>query len=60
MNHPNADTQEDALDPYDLDRLVIDSEYRRAVMRRLKAESARKRDETLEPAYLQGASFDQE
>jgi hypothetical protein len=40
MTSSSSDPSDDALEPIDLDRVIIDTDYRRAVLLRLKAESA--------------------
>ncbi len=40
MTSPTRDIDDDASDQIDLDRLAVDIDYRRALIRRLKAESA--------------------
>lgn len=42
----------DDLDPIDLDRLVIDGEYRRAVMLRLRGEAGARSDPAAESDEL--------
>ena len=39
MTPSSSDPSDDALEPIDLDRVIIDTDYRRAVLLRLKAES---------------------